>query len=102
MLQPFKMTTFCLLGLVVSLLALISAAAEPSNEQLVKLTRANDEFGLQLLHRLELEDQAKRSAKPDSDPANLFISPFSVSTVMTMLMAGAANKTFDELRSTLG
>ena len=74
---------------------------EADPQKLLQLAKANDDFGLKLLHQLELKENTESAAKQD-DPKNLFISPFSVSTILSLLMAGGANETHDEIHKTLG
>ncbi|XP_013777523.1 leukocyte elastase inhibitor-like [Limulus polyphemus] len=55
----------------------------------IKVTNASNNFGLTLYHAL-----------PDS--GNLFISPFSLSTVLTMAYLGARNSTAQQMSYALG
>lgn len=55
--------------------------------------QAIDNFCFALVQSLENE------WTPDK---NIFLSPLGLSTVLTMLMAGAGGKTYDELYHTLG
>ncbi|KAH9408063.1 serpin [Tyrophagus putrescentiae] len=67
------------------------------------VAQANDDFGLQLLHRLELAEKTERGQKHSlQTPRNLLISPLSLSSVLTMLMAGGRNVTGEEIKNTLG
>lgn len=75
-------------------------ASRASQNRLLQIARANDDFGYQLLHRLEVKEHSNRGA--NGEPENLLISPFSISTVLTMVMAGAKENTFNEIKSTLG
>ncbi len=75
-------------------------ASRASQNRLLQIARANDDFGYQLLHQLELKERSNRGA--NGDPENLFISPFSISTVLTMVLAGANEDTFEQIKSTLG
>ncbi|KAH9394111.1 serpin, partial [Tyrophagus putrescentiae] len=56
------------------------------------LSAANDAFTIKLLSKLEAEKPAQ----------NVFISPFSIGTVLAMLTAGADGQTLAEMRSVLG
>ena len=83
------------------LLGVINAinGQELANQNLIDLARANEDFGYQLLHRLELEELSKQSS--GVQPKNLFISPFSIGTVLTMVMAGGVGDTASEIKKTL-
>ena len=67
----------------------------------LSLGKANDDFGLNLLDRLERAEKIERATK-HIDAKNLMISPFSVSTVLTMVMAGANHQTHEQILKTLG
>jgi serpin B len=54
------------------------------------ITRSNTKFALDLYGRLRTQE------------GNLFLSPFSVSTVLAMTSAGARGKTLDEMTRVLG
>lgn len=83
------------------LLGVINAinGQELANQNLIDLARANEDFGYQLLHRLEQEELSKQSS--GAQPKNLFISPFSIGTVLTMVMAGGVGDTASEIKKTL-
>jgi len=82
--------------------ALAAPDATPlDSAKLAALSKANDDFGLVLLHRLELAEKQERGQK-QLEPRNIFISPFSISTVISMLMAGGGNETYAEIHKTLG
>ncbi len=72
-----------------------------SEEKLLEIARANDEFGFELLNTLEKREFSQRKAN-GSKPKNLLISPFSLSTIFTLAMTGSAGKTYDEIRGVLG
>jgi serpin B len=61
------------------------------NPATCELTDANGDFAIALFKQLNGEE-------PDD---NIFISPFSISTALTMTANGAAGQTFDDMRSTL-
>jgi len=56
-----------------------------------ELTAANGDFAIALFKQMSGEE-------PDK---NLFISPFSISTALTMTLNGANGQTFDEMHNTL-
>lgn len=76
------------------------SAGESNDQPLHQIACANDRFGYELLHRLEVEEKASRGA--DGEPRNLFTSSFSIGSVLTMVMAGAVGETFPEIKNTLG
>lgn len=94
-----KLLTSTLLFLAL-VLALTNAQDQLASQNLIDLARANEEFGYQLLHRLELEERNKQIS--GVQPKNVFISPFSVSTVLAMVMAGGVGDTASEIKKTLG
>lgn len=96
--MTFKLITSVALLVVLGASA-IMAQDEAGPQKLVKLAHASDDFGLLLLHRLEL---AEKQTRGSGAPKNLLVSPFSVHTVMSMLMAGAANQTYSEIYKSLG
>lgn len=57
-----------------------------------QLVSANDGFGFRLLKQLATERAG----------ANIFISPYSISTVLQMVSTGARGQTLEELRQVLG
>lgn len=61
------------------------------NPATCELTDANGDFAIKLFKQLNV-DQANE---------NIFISPFSISTALTMTANGAAGQTFDDMRNTL-
>ncbi|MFZ2899614.1 MAG: serpin family protein [Saprospiraceae bacterium] len=61
------------------------------NPATCELTAANGDFAIALFKQMNSEE-------PDG---NIFISPFSISTALTMTVNGAAGQTFDDMRSTL-
>jgi serpin B len=101
------MHTMRLRGLV-ALLALTAACSDPNapsgnNSRITALPRAlsageqaligaSNTFGFSLLRELD-------RTRGDS---NIFMSPLSASMALGMTMNGAANQTFDEMRSALG
>lgn len=58
---------------------------------------AIDDFGILLLQKLE----STNACKSGSVAKNLQISPFGISTVLSMLMSGSATETFNEICTTL-
>jgi len=68
---------------------------EPS---VIKLTAANDNFGHQLLAALESVEHEKSA----DSRSNVFISSYSVSSVLAILLAGGAEQTYDQIYNTLG
>ncbi len=92
--------------LVASLLAacdfLMADEAPGPALKALHVAKANDDFGLQLLHRLELAEKTERGQKHLQTPRSLLISPLSLSSVLTMLMAGGRNVTGEEIKNTLG
>jgi serine protease inhibitor len=78
------------LGLVLCAVGLSGYAASPVDRE--KLASANTGFAFRLLDRLAVE-------KPD---ANIFISPYSVSSVLQMVDNGAAGQTKKEMEQVLG
>lgn len=75
---------------VCSMTILAGHAALSSETQ--KLTSANTGFAFKLLKEIAKEQPGK----------NIFISPYSVSTVLQMVENGAGGKTKEELRQALG
>jgi len=69
-----------------------------SDDVVLKLSEANDDFALQLLQILEQVELSK----PWKDRGNLFISSFSVGTVLAMALSGAMGQTYEQMYSTLG
>jgi len=61
------------------------------NPATCELTSANGDFAIALFKQLNGEE-------PDN---NIFVSPFSISTALTMTLNGASGQTFDEMRNTL-
>lgn len=95
------MKTFILSVFLVSLALVIADEPPGPAQKAVLVAKANDDFGLQLLHRLELAEKQERGQK-HLQPRNIFISPLSVSSVLAMLMAGGRNVTGEEIKNTLG
>lgn len=56
-----------------------------------------DDFGILLLQKLE----SKNACTSEGIAENLQISPFGISTVLSMLMSGSATETFDEIHTIL-
>lgn len=78
------------------------ASPNPSHSQLLPvLSKAIEDFGLELLHRLESKELDQRE-KTGADPKNLFISPLSLSTVLGVVLVGAAGDTYREIKRALG
>ncbi len=78
------------------------ASPSPSHSQLLPvLSKAIEDFGLELLHRLESKELDQRE-KTGADPKNLFISPLSLSTVLGVVLVGAAGDTYREIKRALG
>ncbi len=73
-----------------SLTTLAVVAALPPDQQ--KLADANTDFAFKLVKEISREQPEK----------NIFISPYSVSTVLQMVDNGAGGKTKEEIRQTLG
>lgn len=79
------------------------ASPNPSHSQLLPvLSKAIEDFGLELLHRLESKELDERREKTGADPKNLFISPLSLSTVLGVVLVGAAGDTYREIKRALG
>jgi serine protease inhibitor len=77
--------------LMLSCIAVLEAhAASPTDQQ--KLTSANTGFAFRLLKEIAREQPA----------TNIFISPYSVSSVLQMVCNGAGGKTKEELQQVLG
>ncbi|MCC6723105.1 MAG: serpin family protein [Saprospiraceae bacterium] len=57
-----------------------------------ELTAANGNFALDVFKQINSEEPSDK---------NIFISPFSMSTALTMTTNGAANQTLDDMRNTL-
>mgnify|MGYP002649420780 CR=1 FL=1 len=74
-------------------------ATSSSPKALFQVAQSSDLFGYKLLHQLELQERSQRGN--DDDPKNLLISPFSLSTALTMTMTGAQGDTYEEMRSVL-
>ena len=68
------------------LMTLAVVAALPSNQQ--KLADANTDFAFKLLKEISKTEPA----------TNIFISPYSVSTIFQMVENGARGQTKDEMR----
>ncbi len=79
-----------LIAVLVLFAGLHQAAASPTDQQL--LAAANNGFSFKLLKQL---------AK-DQPVANIFISPYSASTVLQMVGSGAAGQTKTEMQQVLG
>ena len=60
-------------------------------DKIMNLTDANNFFSFNLIHQLQKEKDA-----------NIFFSPFSISTALTMTMNGANGTTLAEMQNTLG
>ncbi|MFK7932359.1 MAG: serpin family protein, partial [Saprospiraceae bacterium] len=56
------------------------------------LAEANSEFAIDLWQQINEEEE---------EIANIFISPFSITTALTMTMNGAANTTYEQMETTL-
>ena len=63
-----------------------------------QLSTANDAFGLQLIRTIVQDKEAVAGAVGE----NVFISPFSISSALGMVMAGAAGQTYANLHTLLG
>jgi serpin B len=73
--------------------SIFKAAAQPADtNQLDKLVSADTGFGFRLLHQLTREDPS----------GNIFISPYSIATVLQVLQNGARGPTAQELQQALG
>lgn len=81
---------FLITPCLVSLAGLHPAGAAPAGEQ--KLAAANNGFAFKLLKQLA----------QDQPVANIFISPYSASTVLQMVGNGAAGRTKTEMQQVLG
>lgn len=79
-------------------LGLVLSAEDSSAPALSKLSSANDDFGLRVLQALE----AVEHQKSVQSRGNVFISPFSIHSVLSMLLAGGAEKTYEQIYDTLG
>lgn len=87
-------------------------SSDSSDHSLRLIARANDLFCFQLLRHLEeaeLERAQQQHQMLDKEegagaggPGNLFISPLSISSLLVMLMAGAGNETYTQIRNALG
>ena len=62
-----------------------------ADAKLCELTTANSQFGFELFQTLHKEE-------PND---NIFISPFSISTALTMTLNGANQQTYDDMAGTL-
>ena len=69
---------------------------EVASARMVKLAHSVDVFGLNLLNHLE------RAEPRSANPKNLLISPFSISSVLTTLLAGSAHETNHQIYKALG
>ncbi len=78
------------------------ATTSSSPKALFQVAQSSDLFGYKLLHQLELQERSQREENGGNDPKNLLLSPFSLSTVLTMAMTGAQGNTYEEMRSVLG
>ena len=87
------MKTFVLIGLVATFVVVASAVPRDGT---LELSLANDDFGMRLLQSLEQKQRSSGQAK------NVFVSPFSISSVLAMLLAGGARNTYSEIYKTLG
>ena len=65
---------------------------DPAKKLTLQVSLANDEFNAHLLQSLEEQSGGK----------NVFISSFSISTALAMLMTGAANQTYSQIYNSLG
>ena len=63
-----------------------------------KVPFKGDKFALDLVQQLESEE----ASKPVEARKNVFVTPYSLGSVLVMLMAGAKGETFDEIYNTLG
>src|SRR5262245_57978611 len=79
-----------LIGIVLSTASVSAIAASPPEQE--KLASANAEFTFALLQKVAQEQPA----------TNIFISPYSASTVLEMIGNGAAGKTREEMERVLG
>src|SRR5258708_6520874 len=82
----------CLRALVTFLILWGYALRAASPEDQAKLSSANNDFAFRLLTQL---------AK-DQPESNIFISPYSVSTVLQMVENGARGRTWEEFQRVLG
>ncbi|KAH9397756.1 SERine Proteinase INhibitor [Tyrophagus putrescentiae] len=89
---------FAVLFVIVATVPIFTVSSKASSNGSLQIARANDYFGYKLLEHLE----ERNFFEEDAESENLFISPFSVSTVLTMVMAGAKGDTFEEIKNTLG
>lgn len=89
---------FAVLFLIVVTVPIFTVSSKAISNGSLQIARANDYFGYKLLGHLEENNLFEE----DAESENLFISPFSVSTVLTMVMAGAKGDTFEEIKNTLG
>ena len=62
------------------------------HENLLEVSHANDDFDTRLLQEVEAENSDQ----------NVFISSFSVSSALTMLMTGGVDATYNEVHDVLG
>mgnify|MGYP002649456124 CR=1 FL=1 len=72
-----------------------------NQQHLLNIARANDAFTYRLLHQLELMERFQHENNND-EPKNLLVSPFSLSTVLTMALVGAKGNTAEEMTRALG
>ena len=72
-----------------------------NQQHLLNIARANDAFTYRLLHQLELMERSQHENNND-EPKNLLVSPFSLSTVLTMALVGAKGDTAEEMTRALG
>lgn len=71
-----------------------------SNSTNSTLSQANDHLTLALLQNLELGQLKEQNNSVDDQ--NILLSPFSLGSTLTMLLAGAKNETYAQIFNTLG
>jgi len=91
-------TALCVFALATCSVAAPTEEPKVIPEKLIQLSHSIDTFGQKLLQKLELDEVNARRAVPK----NLFISPLSISSVLSTLLGGAANETHKQLYETLG
>ena len=98
-LRSHALIVLALIGIAVLILGLkamnktpVDAAVVAADPQVQKIAAANTDFGFRLLHILDQSQSA----------GNVFFSPLSISSALTMTLNGAGGRTEQDMANTLG